>query len=476
MSRPWLSYLLAVVAVSTVTALTTLFLPVLGLTSAALLFLLPVLSAAVRGTGPALLAAGAGAVAYNFFLLPPRYTLRIHGIDNLISLLVLTAVALVTSRLAAQLKAQRASAERRAAQSEEAAALSAVLAKGEPMSALAAGLAFVEARYAKAQPIVDGELPERDAAFSSLDLSAAAWATHNGDTTGHGTHVMPAADWSFVPFGLRRREGGANLLAVARPATGQTRSSNELQQLSALAALLGQTWDRIALERERRERDRLEDRERVRKAFLASLAHDFRTPLTVLTGQLEMVRQRGGDVSEAIEAAAKLNRTMDDLIGAARLEDGSLAAHLEAIDLVDVVDAVDAGPVRSGVSIDRRLPPDLPFVHADAVLLRHVLGNLVENALRHARSLVCISAVLEGERIVISVCDDGPGVPPDQHERIFERFARVEGRDSGSGSGLGLAIVKGFAEAMDARVSVSASPSGGACFHVGLRCVTEALA
>lgn len=469
MTRSAARYAEALVALAAIAWLTSALLPVLGLASAALLFLLPVLLAASRGgVGPGLVAALAGAAAYNYFLLEPRFTFRVHELENLVSVFVLGAVAVVTSRLATRLMTREAEANARASASGEAAALSAILASGPAGEALSAGIDFLAAHYGAIRLVESGGLAPGDAAFSSLDHSAAAWALHNGDMTGHGTETMPAADWTFVPLTPKNR-GDSAVAAIARPADGGLRSAMDLAQLQQLCLLLGQCRDRARLEDERRERELLEQRDRLRRTFLASLAHDFRTPLTVIGGRLELLARSNPEALDALVAARRLDKMMNDLVGAARIEEGSLAAVPESLDLVDAVSAAcDDLPLPAGVTLGRAIPADLPFVKADPVLLHHVLANLVDNALRHARSEVVVSASAGDGRVVIDFSDDGPGVPEEERERIFERFSRLEGSDRAEGSGLGLAIVKGFADAMAATVAVSESARHGACFSLAL--------
>lgn len=469
MTRSLIRHAEAVIAVAAVAGLTQALLPVLGLTSAALLFLLPVLLAAVRGgVVPGMVAALTGAAAYNYFLLEPRYTFRVHQLDNLVSVFVLGAVAVVTSRLATQLLARETEANQRARASDEAAQLSALLAAAQPEEALADGVAFVAERYGTVRLTDEVEDPAGDAGFSSLDLSARAWASHNGDMTGHGTDTMAAADWTFVPLAPKTYRAVA-VAAIARPADGSTRTAQELVQLRQLCQLLGQCRDRASLEQVRRERELLERTDRLRRTFLASLAHDFRTPLTVLGGRLEMLARRDPEAEDALAAARRLDRMMADLIGAARLEEGSLQATRDSLDLVDVASALcDTLVLPQGLHLERAIPPDLPFVAGDAVLLHHVLVNLVDNAIRHARGQVALSAKPGDKCIVVAVDDDGPGVPAEARRHVFERFRRLEGSDRTEGSGLGLAIAKGFAEAMSGRLEVVDSPLGGARFELSL--------
>lgn len=472
-SPPYAAYGFAAVAVAFVAWLTSALLPYLGLASAALLFLLPVLFTAARGhLGPALFSALAGATAYNFFLVPPRFTFRIHAPENLVSMFVLIAVAVVTSRLATRLHAREAEALARAQANQDQADLAAQIAGAEPEQAVDLGLAWLEPRFGPVRIIERDTLTEDEPGLTALDLSAAAWAMHNADRTGHGSRIMTAADWTFVPLTPRGHNDSA-LLAVARPADGSVRSDAVLAQLHDHAALIGQAMDRAALEGARRERERLEQADRLRQSLLAALAHDFRTPLTVITGQLEDIAgqrpEARSQVEEALAAAHRLDRTMDDLIGAARLEQGALTPQISAIDLVDVMSNAIAGLHLPGhVTLDRDVPADLPFVAGDPVLLGHIVANLVDNAVRYAATRVAVTAGVAGDAVVLTVSDDGPGIAESERVRIFERFAAIEGSDRTHGSGLGLAIVRGFADAMAMTVSVGVSPSGGASFALAM--------
>lgn len=467
MWRVLTSYAFSLAGVALVTWLTSAMLAQWGLASAALLFLLPVLLGAARGgLGPGLAAALAGAAAYNYFLLPPYFSFHVHGPDDAVSLVVLVVVALVTSRLATRLREREEEAMARASASEELAQISALLAKGTPAQAFARARDHVARLYGPVRIMDDDGAQD---GLSSLDQAAAAWAMHNGDATGHGTGVMAAAEWTFLPL-VPKGRGAHALMALARPDNGHTRPQAQIEQIQQAALVLGQGWDRIALEEERRARETLAESDRLRRTFLASLAHDFRTPLTVITGRLETLSARSEEAREALSAARRLERTMSDLIAAARIEEGSLSPQCESLDLVDAADAAcGAAMVQEGLSLGHAIPADLPFVRADAVLLHHVLINLIDNALSHARSRVMLGARADGADVALWVEDDGPGVAPGQRARIFERFARIEGGDRAQGSGLGLAIVRGFAEAMGMRVSIGESPLGGARFTLMMK-------
>ncbi|WP_370521710.1 DUF4118 domain-containing protein [Novosphingobium sp. ERN07] len=470
MNRTFITSLIALMAVAAVALLTVVLLPTLGLASASLLFLLPVLLVAARGgIVPGLVAALAGTAAYNFFLLEPRYTFRVHQIDNLVSMFVLGAVAIVTSRLATRLLAREAEANARAQASAEAAEMAMILSADPPDRALHDGVAFLSKRHGEAMLLDEQALGIDDAALSSVDRSAAAWALHNGDVTGHGTQTMAAAEWTFIPIHPRSRSDQV-ILALSRPSCGTTQGAEEVEHVGRLCQLLGQCRDRASLAQERRSRELAEAKDRLRQTLLASLAHDFRTPLTVIAGRLELLATQRDDAQDALQAARRLDRMMADLIGAARIEDGSLAASADSIDLVDVVAAAfDSVAAPAGITIQQNIPADLPFIEGDAVLLLHVMANLIDNALRHARTIVAVRANAKDNLVLIAVEDDGPGIPPPERNRLFERFARIKGSDRNEGSGLGLAIVKGFADAMGMTVTITDGQFGGACFTLAAR-------
>lgn len=431
----------------------------IGAAAAGLLYLLPVLWVSARaGLSAGLTSAAFAAFCYNFFLLEPRYTLSIHGLGDLAAFLVLMVVAVVTSRLASDLRAREIEAKGRAEASAAEAEFAAMLAQPRTLDALdAAALRFFAGRYGEALLVHADDLAAKRTPLAPLDAAAAAWALHNDGMSGHATEVMPFADFRFVPLA----RGGSDVLALPSvhrldPHAGELALS--------LARLWTQARDRLTTDAERKAREEAEQREAARRTLLAALGHDFRTPLTVLKSGLAEI---GG------EAAARLGREVDriarlgeDLISAARIESGQ-PARLEPIDLVDAV-AAAVPPFSSGsaVLIEVAVPDDLPLVRADAVMLVHLIGNLVDNAVRHARTRVSITARAVDGQIEVKVSDDGDGIDPAIAGALFDRF--VSGSDRHGGSGLGLSIARDLAHVMGATLTVGDAPGGGACFRLRL--------
>ena len=435
----------------------------IGAAAAGLLYLLPVLWASARsGLNAGLATAAAAAFCYNFFLLEPRYTLRIHGVGDIAAFLVLTVVAVVTSRLASDLRWREAEARRRAEASEAEAALATLLARAHDRAALdQAALAFFAERIGEAHLVRAADLSVRATGLSPLDAAAAAWTIYNGASSGRGTTIMPAADFRFASLG----PDSDDVVAIG---VGSREAARALDGASGLARIWRQARDRLAVDQERQAREEAEGREQLRRTLLAALGHDFRTPLTILkSGLAELPGDAAATLGREVD---RLVRLSDDLLASARLEQGTPVAA-EPVDLVDAVaSALPPTDAHSGVAIRIDLPDDLPLVQADPVLLVHILTNLADNALRHARSLVVIAAVAAGGRVRLDVRDDGDGIDAALAPIVFERF--VAGADRESGSGLGLAIARDLASAMEAELTAGNDGDGGACFSLVLNAAT----
>ena len=219
--------------------------------------------------------------------------------------------------------------------------------------------------------------------------------------------------------------------------------------------------------------DRLEDAFAQQRAFVSDASHELRTPLTAIRGQIEVLGRSRAPSSGEIEATAsqvnreilRMDRLVDDLTLLAQSDEG-VAYRTSWIDLeqliAEAVGGAAGGPRRclEVGSVPRGR------LRADGDRLAQVLRNLVQNALEHTGpgGVVRVSAGVRGERVRVTVDDDGPGIPPAERERIFDRFHRTDFSRTrrGGGSGLGLAIAKAIVEAHRGRIWAEASPDGGA--------------
>ena len=447
----------------------------------ALLYLVPVLVAAsIFGRWPGIAAGLVSSLAYNFFFLPPTGTLTVSNPENVVTLVVLLAVALVTSHFAARARVQADIAASSARQNAAIAGFSRQLtATGndeELMQAICAEVArLFDVRTVLLMPSPEG--PAVRAAYppenqlGTIDIAAAGWALENGQSSGRGSETLTSSDWLFTP--LKTASGTLGAIGLARD-NGEPLRSDKLPLFMSLIDQASLVLERLQLEGQMRDVAQLRERDRLRAALLSSVSHDLRTPITsILTAVPGLRRKPTPELIDSVESEAmRLNRFVGNLLDMARVEAGALKLGIEAIDLTDAVAAAvhDTRRTLEGHAIKLDVSPGLPLVRVDPQLFHHCLINLLDNAGRYG---ACGKAItIEGRRLpgelILSIIDEGPGLPPGREQEVFETFKRLEGSDrEKTGTGLGLAIVKGFAEAMGLHVTAANRENPhGACFSL----------
>ena len=268
--------------------------------------------------------------------------------------------------------------------------------------------------------------------------------------------------------------------SVARPLRRMSRIASEVQEGNLDLRIGGvATGDEITALAESFDRmlDRLEAAFARQRDFVSDASHELRTPLTVLRGQVEALR-RAGDPAERERIVAllepeivRMERLVDDLLVLARAEAGTLVEPA-AIDLTDFFEDLRRDMPLFG-DRDYRVPAPAPgSLEADPDRLLQAIRNLVRNAVEHTEpgDRVTVTATPRDGVLEIAVTDTGSGIPPDQLDRIFDRFHRTDGARSRTdgGAGLGLAIARAIAEAHGGRIRVSSEPGAGATFVLEL--------
>ncbi|TNE85703.1 MAG: response regulator [Deltaproteobacteria bacterium] len=223
-------------------------------------------------------------------------------------------------------------------------------------------------------------------------------------------------------------------------------------------------------------RERAEAADRLKTRMLANMSHELRSPLTAVSGMIDLtVDLVDGRAAEQLEvagrAAGHLARLVDDLLDLSRLQAGAVKIQAEPValrtllhDLVRLYETrVDAEHVRFAIEVDERVPP---VVRTDPVRLRQLLEGLLTNAIRYApHGTVTLGLAQQKGRLRFTVADEGPGIPEEEHERIFQPFIQGSGRvDARVGTGLGLAIAREVVLAMGGRIGVDSRPGAGATF------------
>lgn len=481
----WRPYGTSVAIVSVCTAVAALMSPRFDLTNIAMVYLLGVvIAAAVTGRLPAVVASVLSVAAFDFFFVPPRLTFAVADSQYLITFVVMLCVALTISTLMVRVRQQAEDAlvrERRTAAlylvSRE---LSAARDRAQVLEIAMRHLSeLLRLNITFLLPDSAGALtpPQLECATFSLeeiDQGAARWAFDRGQLSGAGTSTLPGSRALFLP--LQTAHGRIGVLGV-ETRSAEPLPAHQLHLLETLSHQIALALERLRLLDESQDARVSMEAERLRAALLSTVSHDLRTPLSVIAGTASALLEEKPAVEaseqrrmlESIaEESARLNRLIDNLVFATRVESRSVVLQKDWVAVEDLVSSATRRfqerasdrPVRA------YLPPDLPLVRADAILLEQVLINLLENALRHTPegSLIEISAWSSGPSIFVKVQDEGPGLPPGEEHRVFDRFFTRVRRGTSPGLGLGLYICRGIIEAHGGRIWCENVPSGGAAF------------
>jgi two-component system sensor histidine kinase KdpD len=408
---------------------------------------LVVIVAAIGGAWPAALAALAGFLLSNYFFAPPIHTFTIADTRDILALVMFLVTAGVVSVLV-DLSARRTATAVQARSDAQMLARVAgrmVAPEGNPLPAL---------------------LEELLVAFR---LDAAAVLRSGAGPVGWSTVVMAgrqpprAPDEATVVLPLTSVE----ILALRGP--GLTAEDREI--LTAFAAQLATALESDRLHAGAAEADSLARTNDLRSALLAAVSHDLRTPLasikaassSLLSDQLAFGPDETRVLLQTIDGESdRLNSLVENLLDMSRLQTGSMDVLDQSTDVSELIEtAVDSvDPRRQHVAVDLESP--LPHIHTDPVLLERALANLIDNALIHAGGNgLRVEAGPVAGRVDVRIIDRGPGIRPQDRDRVFQPFQRVGDSESRVGVGLGLAVARGFVEAVGGDLDVEDTPGGG---------------
>ncbi len=440
---------------------------IIHLPNLSIIFLMGVLVAAVYGgLTSALLASALSTLAYNFLFIEPRYTLTVAEPYEVFALVAYLCAAVLTGSLAAR------SRERAKAARSRAVAMQALYDFSRKLSGttnieevLWAAVTQLQSGLKKNVLLllpVEGDLKTLaawppDTEPDVADLTAARWAHEKREHAGFGTGTLPNSRFHFRP--LMSPHGVVGVCGVEL--AEETLNPTDERMLTAILDQTAVAIDRARLSQESVDQAAQLEGERYRDALLSSISHDLKTPLATITGAVSSLREFGDrmqpesrdDLLQSIEQESdRLSRFVANLLDMSRIESGALKFTRDWVDVADVVrTAVErARKYFPGRSIETGLAADLPLIEADSVLLGQVLFNLLDNAVKYGGTEpINVYARRDGEAVIISVTDLGKGIPPEELERVFEKFYR-RGKSDGRapGTGLGLSIARGFIEAM----------------------------
>jgi two-component system sensor histidine kinase KdpD len=448
--------------------------------SFALLFVVSTL-AFFFGTGPILLSAALCAFIWDFFFIPPAYSLHVDKPEDMLMLIMFFIIALLSGVLTSRIKRQerkiRIREERTNALYEVTRELSTAMGIEEVINIAKKDVK----KYFNLKIIIllKNDLNQLDYTsqndeeikLSGNDMSVAEWTFQHSTKAGKFTDTLPTGNFTFYP--LKGNQMNLGVIAVQHE---QVFTQGEEQFWETFTSQISGKFEREYLRNMAKQAFLLNESDKLYKTLFNSISHELRIPVATIMGAsdslitVELPEDLRKELTgEIYKASKRLNRLIENLLNMSRLESGRITPRLDWCDLHDLVNRVveNLKDELQPFTLHIVIPDNMPFVKIDFGLMEQVLYNLIYNATQYASASVQlrIKAFYDKGLLTLQVMDRGPGFPVKEISLIFNKFYRVEGSKAG-GTGLGLSIAKGFVEAHKGTIFAENRQNGGAKFTI----------
>ncbi len=488
-SPPWREYAAAGAVVAVCTVASVALRATLNPVNLVMLYLLGVVAIAVRSSRRvALLASVLSVAVFDFFCVPPYLTFAVSDYEYVVTFAVMLVVAVIISDLTVRIRMQAAHAVDREARTHALYRLTREL-TGEHRdfdAARIAGEITHEVFGAKAVlflPESEGKISFRRRTTDELPVprseeGVAQWVFDHSEKAGKGTDTLPGATALYLP--LRGARQVLGVMAVIPEDEALAASPEQMHLLEIFATQVALSMERSHAAAEAQDARLRIETEQMRNSLLSAVSHDLRTPLASITGAASSLLSHGSqldpatrkDLLEGIaQEAQRLARLVNNLFEMTRLESGVVEVKRDWHSLEEIIGAAltRLEPQMGKRPVAIRLPPDLPLISVDDVLLEQVFVNLFENAAKYTPegSEIAVSAALEDDRVLIEVMDRGPGFAPGEEKRIWDKFYRGPA-EGVRGAGLGLSICRAIVLAHGGSIDARNREGGGAAIRIQL--------
>jgi two-component system, OmpR family, sensor histidine kinase KdpD len=488
-SRIWLEYPAALAITGACTAIAFPLSPPVSLVNVIMLYLVGTTLGALRmGRGPSALTAVTNTLAFNYFFVPPVFSFEVDDVQYVFAMGVMLIVALVIANLMISIRRHSDAADARERRTAVLYAMSRELAAASDAQAMAAAVihhirsvfhrsavVLIADEHGHLSPIAVGQGCARDDARPYTQVVDRELARH----AAVGGTAKCVQDAIYLPLHGSLLVKGVIVVWPQTPAP--TLPEDQLHLLDAFAVQLALSLQRAHLVEAAQAAKASTDRAVLRNTLLASISHDLRTPLSAIAGAGSLIAQaeyalnvdRRTTLGLLIERKARdMSQLLSNVLELMQMEFGTGELHTDWHTVDDLVSLAlqchEALLSQWRITLD--IPSNFPLLLVEATLVVKILSNLLENIGKYTPpgTSVSISAAVRGEGIVLAVADSGPGLPPGDPERLFEKFQRRPAQSHTAGVGLGLAICRAAARLHGGDICAKKSPGGGARFEVTL--------
>ncbi|NOV30168.1 sensor histidine kinase KdpD [Methylomonas sp. ZR1] len=460
------------------------------LANVVMVYLLGVVFVATHfGRGPSVLASLLSVGVFDVLFVQPFYSLSVADSQYLITLLAMLVVAFVISNLMVNVRAQAKVAAHRERRAAALYAMSKELAVAQSeQQIVATAVKHLYAEFSSRNVILfanpGGRLvyPKQHSLPQSLrgtDLSVAQWVYDHNEMAGHGTHTLPGS--AAIYFPIQDEDKAIGVLALLPVNLRRVFLPEQQKLLETFLRQIGQAVARLRFAEQAKSTQLQIEAERLRNSLLSAISHDLRTPLSTIIGSASALVEDEGhlqaqhrlELGRAIyDEAERMANLVNNILDMARLDAGVVELNKQWHPVEEIIGTVLTRLQKhlAGRKVSVSLPPGIPLVFVDAVMIEQVLINLLENAVRYtaAGSELEVFAQYVGNTMEISVADHGPGIPKGLEDKLFEKFYQARHESAQSGVGLGLAICRAIVEVHGGRIRANNKPGGGAIFTFAL--------
>ena len=433
------------------------------------------------GTGPILVSATLSAIIWDFFFIPPAYTLHVDKPVDMLMLIMFFIIALLSGVLTSRIKRQEQKIRVREERTNALYQLTRELSTATGIKEVISIAKNDIKKYfnLNSRIILKNDSDRLDYTnikgsnfnFTRIDMSVAEWTFQHSAKAGKHTDTLPSGKYTFYPL-----KGNQMNLGVIAIQLETVFTQGEEQFWEAFISQISGKFEREYLRNMAKQAYLLNESDKLYKTLFNSISHELRIPVATIMGASDslLTTEHSGEIrrelaSEIFKASKRLNRLIENLLNMSRLESGRISPRLDWCDIHDLINKVSESlqDELKPFNLHIVIPDDMPFVKIDFGLMEQVLYNLLYNATQYAPTSVNlrVKAFYDNGIMTIQVMDRGPGFPSNEISLIFNKFYRVEGSKAG-GTGLGLSIAKGFTEAHKGTITVENRQNGGAKFTI----------